>query len=183
MASLNVASGELSAPFSESDELNRLFQVEKELVFRTLDQLGIELTPEEQRKIQFVPTENMQAFLAYTMGLEDESAGRYREAKEHYQQAAQQDENFTLASRRAGYAGSLDAAGGSKEVAAQKVEAFESTLKKPGTKDLVNSRLQKIANGLGSNFIPGQDSRESAEESVTAGVNLLPETLNVIKPH
>lgn len=177
VSTLNVLSGELSKPISGTDVLNNLFKIEKDLLFRTLELLGVELTPEERRKIQFIPTQNIQAYLAYTMGLNDESAGRFSEAAEHYGNAARMDDGFTLAKRRADYAGSLDEAGGSKEEAANKADALERSLEKPGEKNLVNRRLQKIAGSLGSNFVPGQDSRESAEEAASAGVELLPDNL------
>jgi len=177
ISSLNVLSGELSKPISGTDALNNLFKIEKDLVFRTIELLGVELTPEERRKIQFIPTQNVQAYLAYTMGLDDESAGRFNEAAEHYGNAAQMDKSFALAKSRADYAGSLGDAGGSKEEAAVKADALEKSLEKPGDKNLVNRRLQKIARSLGSNFVPGQDSRESAEEAAAAGVELLPDNL------
>lgn len=177
ISSLNVLTGELSKPITGTDALSNLFKIEKDLVFRTIKELGVELTPEERRKIQFIPTQNIQAYLAYSMGLKDEFAGRFSEAAEYYGKAAGMDHSFTLAKRRADYAGSLDEAGGSKEEAAIKADAVERSLEKPGEKQLVNGRLQKIARSLGSNFVPGQDSRESAEEAASAGVNLLPGNL------
>jgi tetratricopeptide (TPR) repeat protein len=46
------------------------FMLEKELVFRLLDQLQIPLSPYERAKIERVPTQSLASFLAYSEGLE-----------------------------------------------------------------------------------------------------------------
>ncbi|HUV31441.1 MAG TPA: tetratricopeptide repeat protein [Acidobacteriota bacterium] len=73
------------------------FRVQKELVFNILDDLGVELTAAERDAIREVPTESFLAFLSYCRGLEYRNRGLLEEARNEFQQAVNQDENFSAA--------------------------------------------------------------------------------------
>ncbi len=158
---------------TESDELDNLFRMEKQLVFGIIDEMGVEITPEEREDIQRIPTQNLQAFLAYCRGLEQEAAGNPAAAARFFQQAAQIDPNFQEAAIHAEAAEGLSTAGGSPDQVLGKLAAIETEATGPSTsqEDLVNSRLRNLGNSIGSNFVPGQDSRKSSEEAQNSGAD------------
>jgi tetratricopeptide (TPR) repeat protein len=77
--------------------LDRFFQVQKEFVFKVIDNLGITLTPQERDSIQKVPTESFLAFMAYCRGLDYQSRGMMDQARQEYRQAAAADNKFIAA--------------------------------------------------------------------------------------
>lgn len=97
----DVASGERTPQLDEQRmSLDKLFELQTRVTFSIVDQLGVELTAQERAAIEEVPTQSIQAFLAYSRGLMEEDRGNYRAASRHYQQAQQIDPNFQDAQRR-----------------------------------------------------------------------------------
>jgi TolB-like protein len=86
---------------SASDRLARLFAMEKAVVFDLLERWGIPLTPAERRAISEQPTADLQAFLAFSRGLEAEDRGEFLEAGQHFQAAAGRDPSFSAARQHA----------------------------------------------------------------------------------
>jgi TolB-like protein len=78
--------------------LEDLFKVEKDLVFKIVKEMDIVLTDEERKQIEVVPTENILAFLAYSRGLDAEDRGDFAAAQEFYTNALQTDPGFRQAS-------------------------------------------------------------------------------------
>ena len=147
-----------------SGPLADLFALEKELVFRVIDGLGVELTAEERAAIQEVPTENLQAFLAYSRGLEAEDGGDFGAAAQAYQQAQSLDPGFERAAQRAEQAASLSASAGPTDtalLAALRVEGPVSEV------DLLDMRLRHMMGNLGFG-VPIPDDRQPAAERSTA---------------
>ncbi|HTS88465.1 MAG TPA: CsgG/HfaB family protein [Gemmatimonadales bacterium] len=89
-----VASG------SGTDQLQQILDVEKQVLFHLLDQMGIAITPAERRALSERPTADLQAFLAYSRGLEDEDRGDYAAAAADYSAAVARDPNFRAAKER-----------------------------------------------------------------------------------
>jgi TolB-like protein len=160
---------------TESDELDKLFKIEKQIVFKILADLGITPTPQEQQAIMRTPTRNVLAFMTYCLGLRSEDAMDFRAARVYYNQAASLDASFDLAKTKATTAEGMILAGGAKENALSAAEAIDPTLKvrKKSRLNLLTQRLSSLEAGLGSTFRPGQDDRKPAEEVLEAGV--LPE--------
>ena len=102
MLRLDVASqdiGRAKAPSTqtESDELANLFKVQKETVFKLVKDMGITLTRAEIDEIQTIPTKNLQAFIAYSIGLEKEGQGDFEAAGVYFRQASALDPAFAPA--------------------------------------------------------------------------------------
>ncbi len=95
-----------------TDNLRQFFKLQKDFVFSVIDSLSITLTPEERAAIEEVPTESFVAFLAYSRGLELQSQGRYDDAQQQFQQAADVDAGFMEAGAAAKSAGDIAASGG-----------------------------------------------------------------------
>ena len=87
---------------SSANQLPQLFDMEKAVVFQLLQKLGITLSAAEQRAISERPTADMQAFLAFSRGLEAEDRGDYQAAADAYQSATERDPNFKVAREKYG---------------------------------------------------------------------------------
>ena len=81
--------------------LNRLFDMEKVFVFDLFNSMGITLSEAERAAINQRPTQNLQAFLAWSRGLEAEDRGDYVGAQDFYNQAVRLDPSFSAASASA----------------------------------------------------------------------------------
>lgn len=160
-AAVARAGGEAAGDVSATGDLNQLFALEKRLVFDLIDALGVQLTPQEQDAIELVPTRNLQAFLAFSRGLEQEDAGSFGAAASSYRQASRIDPAFSIASERAERAESMEAAASVEQVmtAAASIERVG-----PGDIGMLQNRLQLLNASLGAHVIPGPDMRMPAQE-------------------
>lgn len=160
--------------------ISEIFAVQKAFVFNVLENLGVELTVEERDAISEVPTESYLAFLAYSRGLDYQSRGFHRDAQASFQQAVQQDQNFSAAENKAF---SLDAALSLAPDAS--LSQFESGLvTEAGLPQLTGglaSRLQRIGRLSGipqfggrrpANLPPGFGSTATVVVRVNLNVNL-----------
>ena len=163
--SWDIINRNFPAAATEAEALQNIFRLEKTIVFNVIADIGIELTQEEREKIQFIPTQNLQAFLAYSRGLEEEDAGRFDAAANFYQQAIKLDPNFGAALTKTEIAQGMIVAGSKEKAAtaAQKIDPLDAESSTTQS-DLVSERLQNLSLNTGSNFVPGQDSRKPAEE-------------------
>ena len=154
----------------QSDALRNLFVMQKAFVFDLINELGIELTPEERSKIEYIPTENLQAFIAYSRGLREEDAGAYGLAAGFYRRAAQLDEGFAEAVVRAEAAEAMAEADKSLEELI--AEAGDADNPSAGSLDLMGIRIGILNQAIGAGFVPGEESRDTATESGGASVLL-----------
>jgi len=101
-ANVVEASTGTSMPAGEpvSGALRDVLQLQKELLHRILQALGIELTPDERGRLDELPTRDFMAFLAYSRGLELEDQGRETEATSAYREAVRRDPSFAAAATR-----------------------------------------------------------------------------------
>ncbi len=79
---------------STEGAVNKFFEVQKQFVFKVVDNLGLELTADEREAIQKVPTESYLAFMAFCRGLDMRSQGQYDAAQFQFQQAVNEDKGF-----------------------------------------------------------------------------------------
>ena len=151
---------------SHTDAISNFFALEKRVVFELIDDLGIELSEAEQQRIQEIPTRNLQAFLAFSRGLQEEDRGAFDAASGFFEQAASLDPGFSeAAAKQEGAVGASEAGGsvGSVLTTAKQVEPFAG-----GEIDLVDSRIDRLGSGVGSPQVPGPDARKPAVEAVVA---------------
>lgn len=99
--------------------IDRIFDLEKDFVLAVFRSLNITLTPAEQREFAKRPTQNLQAFLAYSRGLMAEDAGRLDDAIRFFESARSQDPGFSAALTRAQSAAAAQAGA---QVSGAKVE-------------------------------------------------------------
>ena len=92
-----TSTAEIKVVDSRQGRLQEIFDMEKALVFRVLDEMKIPYSPEEEEAIQKRPTENLLAFLAYSRGLDGVDKANYDAAIEAFQEAVELDPGFTEA--------------------------------------------------------------------------------------
>lgn len=150
---------------TRSGPMARLFDLKTELVFGVIDELGVELTAEERAAIEEVPTENMQAFLAFSRGLEAEDGGDFEAAARAFERAHEIDPGFEQAAQRAERAESISAAGGPTDSAL--LTAVQMEPEAMSETDLTDTRLRNMMGSLGFG-VPVPDDRQPAAERSTA---------------
>jgi tetratricopeptide (TPR) repeat protein len=89
--------GRAPAPVTQQGDLRNLFTMQNNLALALYRELGVELTVAERERVLRAPTQNVQALLAFGLGLEAEDAGRHAEAATHFRRAAALDPNFSEA--------------------------------------------------------------------------------------
>jgi tetratricopeptide (TPR) repeat protein len=152
-----------SEAIKRDGDITDLFLLEKEIVFHILRQLNIELTPFEREEIEYIPTENINAFLAYSRGLELEEEGSYEQAASFFNTAVEIDPSFSGASNKIIENNSKEAGKGSKETMLESVgnNEFGGSFQS----NMIDERLNKLSQTISSNFGNSIDSRKPAQES------------------
>lgn len=105
-------------------DIGKFFQVQKDFVFKVVDQLGVTLSADERSAIEEVPTESFLAFMAYCRGVDFRSRGMNSEAETEFLKAVQADGGFGDA-RRQKQEASRAAAGASESAS---FEQYEETV-------------------------------------------------------
>lgn len=99
-AIVNTTTSRVGGGAASENALEQLFEIEKSIVLQLFDSLGVTLTTAERNAIEQRPTRSMQAFLAYSQGLQLEDQGRFGEAAGRYQEAVRIDPAFSQASQK-----------------------------------------------------------------------------------
>lgn len=149
-----------------SDALDQLFALEKEIVYGVVERLGIELSPQERKEIERVPTRNLQAFLAYSRGLEAEARGNFEAAAEAFRRAHELDPSFSQAEARQESAESMSVASGGLD--RMLVAAVQGGL--PPPINLLNNRQRVMARSTGGT---GPEVRQPCAEAGCSGELIL----------
>ena len=77
--------------------LTKIFEMEKDLLFKIIAHFNIQLTYEEKVELQKIPTESLLALMNLFQGMESSDTGDYLEAARLYQEALREDPEFGLA--------------------------------------------------------------------------------------
>ncbi len=88
---------------SERGDIATLFKAQKAMTFGILRSAGIsldQLPPEVRARIERFQTTNVDAFRAFSQGLDLKDQGKFAEAKEYFRRAAELDPGFALAAEQ-----------------------------------------------------------------------------------
>ena len=101
---LGIASDVLEVPKEElvgspgsEGEISQLFEMEKELVFKIIELLKIELTPEERLELSRPITRDIDALMNMVYGIQSSDLGNYFKAQAYYREALRRDPQFGAA--------------------------------------------------------------------------------------
>jgi len=159
---VDAASGEQTPQVeNQRASLNDLFDLQTRVTFSIVDQLDVELTAQERAAIQEVPTQSIQAFLAYSRGLREEDRGNYGLAAQYYRRAGQIDPTFQEAQQRRQQSRATQAGGGDAANALTSAEQEDPLQQTGSTTDLVNQRLRN----MGVDGMTEEEERDPAQES------------------
>ena len=172
----------------ETGSLAELIKLEKNLVFNIIDKMGMQISPDERKAIEKVPTKNLVAFMYYCRALDQEDKGFYDKAAISYQQALAKDPGFSAASQgrertqslasyspntKTNFSAVTASGSGSRSAKTGGGRAARSRAgqQKPGEvplTDAVGSRLDRTANNVTPGFMPGIESREATTEEISS---------------
>ena len=121
---VSVADGRFGEGTTVTNTLDALFAMEKQLAFGLFERLGVQLTPAERQLVERRPTTNLNAFLAYSRGLQAADDGRFEDAARYFDDARSIDPGFGLAALRAqATTAAVQAASTGTQVNATSIEA------------------------------------------------------------
>jgi len=146
--------------------IEQIFQIEKEIVFAALNQLGILLTAEQRKQIGQFATRNFDAFKAYCLGLDQYDLGNFSSALLSFRDATKLDPNFSLAKEMFDITSALE----NIEQGTYVSMFFENSKSEFAFETgAINSmaaqqRLNRLSQNLDLGFLPGNDSRNGATE-------------------
>lgn len=137
---VSTTTSDIRATGSATDNLQQLFDIEKQVLFELIDRLGVPITLAERQALEERPTNNLQAFLAYSRGLVAEDAGNYGAARAEYQAAQNLDPNFSAAASQAQETSDLESA------ATQDLGDVSELLSAPGreTSDFLADNINSV---------------------------------------
>ena len=99
-AVIDSRSGSSLGVISERGDIATLFRAQKSMTFGILRAAGVsleQLSPEIRARIERFQTTNVEAFRAFSQGLDLKDQGRFAEARESFKRAAELDPGFGLA--------------------------------------------------------------------------------------
>jgi hypothetical protein len=97
---VNTQTSAVAGGAAYENALEELFAIEKAVVLKLFEDLGVTLTTAERNAIDERPTRSIQAFLAYSKGLKLEDEGKYDEASRSFGDAARIDPTFGAAASK-----------------------------------------------------------------------------------
>ena len=141
--------------------LSDIFKIEKDIVFSTLDELGIPLTAEERNRIGKYATKNINAFKAFCDGLDEFDLNNYEAASMYFKKAIELDPNFMMARDMFDIADALGIIEQGKFSAMhfRIMHSPFSSMSEFGGGISTRERLNRLSNNLDLGYMPGNDSR------------------------
>lgn len=160
---LNTARRTPAGTFGQSQQVEAIFDLEKQIVFSIFNTVGVTLTAAEREKINENRTGNLLAFLAYGRGLQAMDQGNFQQAQTFFRQAAQLDPSFTRAQSQQGEAASLQQAEQSSTG-----EVAQSTVGASATPTETASLLTTIVNEVSPSPVTQTTQTQTAETQATS---------------
>jgi len=159
---------------NKKGKLRDLFIIEKELVFGIIDELGIQLTQLEREQIELIPTNNINAFLEYSIGLELQDNGKYSEAAMFFFRATQLDPNFKEAITKYNATLFISSSLTNRDELLNEANNISSeNLTIMIIEDILTNRLNIVDQNIKSTFNQGIEDRKAPQEATT-GIPLPP---------
>jgi TolB-like protein len=156
-AIVNTQTSGLAGGAANENAIEQLFAIQKAIVLQLFDSLGVRLTTAERIAIEQRPTRSMQAFLAYSRGLEFQDQGRYNDAARFFGEAARIDPGFSMAAQK----------NAESQAAAQGAQLTPVNLEA----NLAGTQEQAAADRSAQGVVPGTGAVESSARNLADGLN------------
>jgi tetratricopeptide (TPR) repeat protein len=164
---LNTARNQPAGTFGQNQQLDKIFDLEKAIVFDVFNAVGVTLTENEREKINENRTGNLLAFLTYGRGLDALDKGNFQQASTFFRQASQIDPNFRAAQTQQTQANQLQQASEtSTEQVAQSGEASGGGVTESSS--IISDITQNTVPSGTDNTLPGNASTPQQNAPVTA---------------
>ena len=98
---VDVETGRIDTALVATAPMNDVLAAEKAVAFRLFDYLGVNLSPQERALVAQAPTRNVEALVAYGVGVKQEVNGQYAAAVSSFERATRADAAFRESSARA----------------------------------------------------------------------------------
>jgi len=95
----STTESQLKGSIAVHSEVDEFYILQKELVYKLLKVLNVKLTQEEEIKFSKYHTKNLNAVIYFGQGLEALDKNEWKEAKEYFNLAVEEDPSFNLAMR------------------------------------------------------------------------------------
>jgi tetratricopeptide (TPR) repeat protein len=96
-ALVNTGNAAFTPTYGKDSKLKDAMKLQKDMVLAVLDSLGVEVKGSRRQALKKLPTENYEAFLAFSQGMELFDNGEYVKAKSMFERAIGLDPSFDLA--------------------------------------------------------------------------------------
>jgi tetratricopeptide (TPR) repeat protein len=159
--------------------LDKLFDLEKQLVFATFADLGVTLTPAEHQDVDRRPTHSLQAFIDYSRGLQAADAGRLDDAARFFESARSIDPGFGAALQRAQTASAASANTNTKIESNLKGSSEGQTVAAAASGSTISSNLNTTLNTVIGDVNP-TTTNTVATTNTTVGSSAPPTTQPVV---
>jgi tetratricopeptide (TPR) repeat protein len=106
-AVIDVPTTRLAGSTNDSQTLDQLLTLEKNIALGLFQQLGVTLTTAERNAVEQRPTRSLSAFLAYSRGLLLEDEGQFERAETFFDNAVRLDPSFGEARAKSQEAGQI----------------------------------------------------------------------------
>jgi TolB-like protein len=146
---VRTSDGAVQASGGAGDRVEQLFALEKTVVLDLVGQMGIELAPAERQALTERPTQDLQAFLAFSRGLEAEGRGDFRGASALFSAAAGRDPAFGAARRLLDVNTQLAASAGSSPAALARVASPLVMMDASARGEVLRNAVQMIVPSTG----------------------------------
>jgi len=140
---LNTARRQQAGTFGQTQQMDAIFDLEKQIVFSIFNTVGVTLTAAEREKINENRTGNLLAFLSYGRGLESLDRGNYQEASAFFRQSSQLDPNFAPAQTHESEAKDLQEA--EQQTTGDVAQGVTGTATGVGETSLINSIVNEVS--------------------------------------
>ncbi len=155
---VSAKTGEVSMPGEQVGALGKVMSMEKDMVFAVLKKMNIKLTAAERAAIAKIPTDSLEAFMAFSRGLDYQDRGEFDKAQREFNRAHTIDPSFTAAGQHSTESGYLS--GSSASATPQPLDQFSAATSEdtewqsetPNTDSRLNTLLENggLIRGAGS---------------------------------
>jgi TolB-like protein len=145
-------------PATDQQDIDRLFEMEKRIALALIASLGVPMTTAERDAIEQRPTKSLQAFLAYSRGLEYEDQGRYDDASRAFGNAGRIDPGFGAALQKSTQTANM-------AIGAGPATSIEANLQGSAEGAVVNAANQGSANPAGQSSGSAQAAADQLNPS------------------